>query len=46
MMRENKQLWSDFIEEDRFELHSYLTYLFKQCDEENLRQLEDENIKE
>lgn len=45
-MRENKQLWSDFIEEDRFELHSYLTYLFKQCDEENLRQLEDENIKE
>ncbi|WP_458262717.1 hypothetical protein [Priestia megaterium] len=45
-MRESKQIWSDFIEEDRFELHSYLTYLFKQCDEENLRQLEDENIKE
>jgi len=45
-MRETKQIWSDFIEEDRFELHSYLTYLFKQCDEENLRQLEDENIKE
>ena len=45
-MRETKQIWSDFIEEDRFELHSYLTYLFKQCDEENLRQLEDENTKE
>jgi len=45
-MRETKQIWSHFIEEGRFALHSYLTYLFKQCDEENLRQLEDENIKE
>ncbi|MFP7736472.1 hypothetical protein ACLHDF_24345 [Priestia aryabhattai] len=42
-MGENKQTWSDFIQKDRFELHSYLTYLFNQCHDESPRQLEDEN---
>lgn len=27
-MEENKILFADFVEEDRFELNSYLTYLF------------------
>ncbi|MGG1325059.1 hypothetical protein [Priestia megaterium] len=46
MMEENKQIWSDFIQKDRFELHSYLSYLFNQYDDEIPRQLEDENIEE
>lgn len=30
MSEESKLLLSDFIQEDRFELNSYLTYLFNQ----------------
>ncbi|WP_195694610.1 hypothetical protein [Priestia megaterium] len=45
-MEENKQIWSDFIQKGRFELHSYLTYLFNQCQDYSPRQLEDENIEE
>ena len=45
-MEENKQIWSDFIQKDRFELHSYLTYLFNQSHNEGPRQLKDENIEE
>lgn len=30
MSEENKVLLSDFVQEDRFELNSYLTYLFNQ----------------
>ncbi len=30
MLKEYKQVFSNFIDEDRFELHSYLTYLFIQ----------------
>ncbi|WP_374149535.1 hypothetical protein [Priestia megaterium] len=45
-MAENKQIWSDFIQKDRFELHSYLSYLSNQCHAESPTQLEDENIEE
>lgn len=33
MVRASKVL-ADFISKDRFELNSYLTYLFHQCDED------------
>ncbi|WP_178390364.1 hypothetical protein [Priestia megaterium] len=44
MLKEYKQVFSDFIDEDRFELHSYLTYLFNQSPDKDLIQLEDEHI--
>ncbi|WP_377520295.1 hypothetical protein [Priestia megaterium] len=45
-MEENKQIWSDFIQKDRFELYSYLTYLFNQVHDDSPGQLEDKNIEE
>ena len=44
MLKEYKQVFSDFIDEDQFELHSYLTYLFNQSQDKDLIQLEDEHI--
>jgi hypothetical protein len=44
MLKEYKQVFSNFIDEDRFELHSYLTYLFNQFQEKDVIQLEDEHI--
>lgn len=44
MLKEYKQVFSDFIDEDRFELHSYLIYLFNQSRDKDLTQLEDEHI--
>ncbi|MHA7098305.1 hypothetical protein [Priestia aryabhattai] len=43
-MKEYKQVFSDFIDEDRFELHSYLTYLFNQSQEKDLIKLEDGHL--
>ncbi|WP_427127921.1 hypothetical protein ACQCPQ_30485 (plasmid) [Priestia megaterium] len=44
MLKEYKQVFSNFIDEDRFELHSYLTYLFNQSQDKDEIQLEDEHI--
>jgi len=44
MLKEYKQVFSDFIDEDRFELHSYLAYLFNQSQEKDLIQLENEHL--
>ena len=44
MLKEYKQVFSNFIDEDRFELHSYLTYLFNQSQDKDLIQLKDEHI--
>lgn len=44
MLKEYKQVFSNFIDEDRFELHSYLTYLFNQSQDKDLIQLEDKHI--
>jgi len=44
MLKEYKQVFSNFIDEDRFELHSYLTYLFNQSQDKDFIQLEDEHI--
>ena len=44
MLKEYKQVFSNFIDKDRFELHSYLTYLFNQSQDKDLIQLEDEHI--
>ncbi|WP_180235020.1 hypothetical protein [Priestia megaterium] len=44
MLKEYKQVFSNFIDEDRFKLHSYLTYLFNQSQDKDLIQLEDEHI--
>ncbi len=40
-----KQVFSTFINEERFDLHSYLTYLFiNQCQEDVVSQLEQEHV--
>ncbi|MGN7233731.1 hypothetical protein ACTHQ0_28650 [Priestia megaterium] len=44
MLKEYKRVFSDFIDEDQFELHSYLTYLFNQSQDKDLIQLEDQHI--
>ncbi|KIL49290.1 hypothetical protein [Jeotgalibacillus soli] len=32
MSKENKMMLNDFVNEDQFELNTYLTYLLKQTD--------------
>ncbi len=44
MLKEYKQVFSNFIDEDRFELYSYLIYLFNQSQDNDVIQLEDEHI--
>lgn len=44
MLKEYKQVFFNFIDEDRFELHSYLTYLFNQSQDKDVIRLEDEHI--
>jgi hypothetical protein len=44
MSRENKQGLSDFVSGDRFELNSYLTYLFNQFYEDLPKHLENNMI--
>lgn len=44
MLKEYNQGFSNFINEDRFQLHSYLTYLFNQSQDKDVIQLEDEHI--
>ena len=47
MLKEYKQVFSNFIDEDRFELHSYLTYLFiNECQEDVVNQLEQKHVKQ
>jgi hypothetical protein len=41
MWRENKPVLSDFVYGDRFELNSYLTYLFNPFYDDVPNQLED-----
>ncbi|MGG3196343.1 MULTISPECIES: hypothetical protein [Priestia] len=44
-MGEHKQVFSTFIKENRFDLHSYLTYLFiNECKESMVNQLEQEHV--
>ncbi|MFL0498305.1 hypothetical protein [Priestia megaterium] len=48
-MSEYKQVFSTFINEERFDLHSYLTYLFiylfiNECQEDVVDQLEQEHV--
>ncbi|MGG3197471.1 hypothetical protein [Priestia aryabhattai] len=44
-MSEHKQIFSTFIKEERFDLHSYLTYLFiNECQEDVLDQLVQEHV--
>ncbi|WP_337050724.1 hypothetical protein [Priestia megaterium] len=44
-MREYKKGFSTFIEKERFDLQSYLTYLFiNECQEEVVNQLEQEHV--
>ncbi|WP_179924623.1 hypothetical protein [Priestia megaterium] len=44
-MSEYKRVFSTFIEEDRFDLHSYLTYLFiNEYQEDVVDQLEKEHV--
>ncbi|MBN8252022.1 hypothetical protein LZP85_08950 [Priestia flexa] len=44
-MNESKKLFSTFIEEDRFDLHSYLTYLFiNEYQEDVVDQIEPEHV--
>jgi hypothetical protein len=44
MSRENKLVLSDFVYGDRFELNSYLTYLFNQFYEDLPKKLENNMI--
>ncbi len=44
MLKEYKQVFSNFIDEDRFELHSYLTYLFNQSQDKDVIQVENEHL--
>jgi len=40
-----KQVFSTFIKEERFDLHSYLTYLFiNECQEEIVNQSEQKHV--
>ncbi|MFY0762301.1 hypothetical protein AB1K32_26275 [Metabacillus dongyingensis] len=41
MSRESKSTLSEFVNNDRFELNSYLTYLFLQLNNKDLNQSED-----
>ncbi|MGF9893026.1 hypothetical protein ABEX78_30600 [Priestia megaterium] len=44
-MIENKNIFSTFVSEDQFDLHSYLTYLFiNECKEGVANELEQEHI--
>ena len=44
-MGEHKQIFSTFIKEERFDLNSYLTYLFiSECQEDVVDQLEQEHV--
>ncbi|WP_176536192.1 hypothetical protein [Priestia megaterium] len=44
-MGEYKQAFSTFINEERFDLHSYLTYLFiNECQEDVVNQLERKHV--
>ncbi|MBU8589027.1 hypothetical protein KM925_24355 [Priestia megaterium] len=44
-MSEHKQIFSTFIKEERFDLHSYLTYLFiNECQKGLINQLEQEHV--
>ena len=44
-MSEQKQIFSTFIKEERFDLHSYLTYLFiNDCQEDIVDQLEPKHV--
>ncbi|CAI8950099.1 hypothetical protein [Priestia megaterium] len=44
-MSEYNKVFSTFIEEERFDLHSYLTYLFiNKCQEHVVDQLEQEHV--
>ncbi|USK86891.1 hypothetical protein [Peribacillus asahii] len=45
MSTENKLRLSDFVQEDRFELNSYLTYLFHQFYRDASGQLDDEKVR-
>ncbi|MCM3440502.1 hypothetical protein AB3Z07_07065 [Metabacillus halosaccharovorans] len=44
MCRENKLTFSDFVIKDRFELNSYLSYLFHQV-KNNADQSKDKKVK-
>jgi len=45
LLNEYKKVFSTFIEEERFDLHSYLTYLFiNECQEDVVDQLEQEHV--
>ena len=44
-MSEYKQVFSTFINKERFDLHSYLTYLFiNECQDNVVNQLEQEHV--
>ncbi|MBY0095083.1 hypothetical protein H7S74_29625 [Priestia aryabhattai] len=44
-MSEYKRVFSTFINEERFDLHSYLTYLFiNECQEDVVNQLEQKHV--
>lgn len=44
-MSEHKNIFSTFVSENKFDLHSYLTYLFiNECKEGVLNELEQEHI--
>jgi len=46
-LSEYKQVFSTFINEERFDLHSYLTYLFiNECQEDVVNQLEQKYAKQ
>jgi len=45
LLSEYKQVFSTFINDERFDLHSYLTYLFiNECQNDVVNQLEQEHI--
>ena len=45
LLSEYKQVFSTFINEERFDLHSYLTYLFiNECQEGVVNELEQNHI--
>ncbi|MFE4708813.1 hypothetical protein [Peribacillus simplex] len=46
MEEENKTPFVHFIQEDRFELNSYLNYLFNQCNEYVPKHMEDVKMME
>jgi len=45
LLSEYQQSFSTFINEERFDLHSYLTYLFiNECQDDVVNQLEQEHV--